>query len=257
MVRWLWTVLATATMAGCGITDDERDAIGAFARATGDLTLSSEGALVRMREETVAHSRAILKAGNPHDAPINARDLDRALDPEDVAARLLALRALTRYAALLESLASDDRLGAQGAELGAVLGAVAGLDPEALAALASYLSGAWSEASRERALREVIGLADPIVAALCEHLERDLDAGGGGFASQLLVARSDAIAAGIEGVSLDDPALAALLEGVRALRETHRSLAESGGAWTWEDVEAFVVRVHEGVALVEVVTGAQ
>lgn len=298
MNRWIgvWVLLATVLAGGCGMTAQERATIGAFAQATRTLGETSSGAFVMMREDTIALSGAVLELGNPVSAPITPEDLDRALDPEDVAARVLAMRALTEYGTLLEALASgtiDERarraaLGLAGSFETLDERGVVALDEGKREALTGILAGIASgavEAHAAGAVREVVPATAPVIERLSDLLIAEFDEGGAGFASQVLVARSDAIAAArvvessLESLA-DDPASAPLRgrlasiyeraseagarvgssgalvrEAATALRDANEALrisSEADGALAIDGLESLVIRVHELVGMVEV-----
>ncbi len=257
---WISMVITTtALLAGCGVTAQERLAVSRFARATEKLSGAVGEALVGLRERTIADTRGVLDAGNPRGAALWLDDLDRALDAEDVAARLLALRALAMYASLLEALAADDDADAIASDLATTLGLIGVSEPGVLAAgaLLDHLRSISDSSRRGGAMRAVIGASDPVVEALSRLIEHDLDPAGLGFASQALIARSDAVAAGV-GEMTDDPSLVALVEAVRSMRTAHHAMsasADRGGSLSLDAIEEFVLKTQEAVALATVVAG--
>jgi hypothetical protein len=293
----VWALVVTLFVGGCGLTAQERATIGAFAQATTALGDASGEAFVAMREDTIALTGSVLELGNPVGASVSPDDLDRALDPDDVAARVLATRALADYGDLLAALASGELdLRSQNAAL-SLKGSLDALHERgtidlaaekrsAIGGILSRIAGGIVEAQTASAIREVVPATAPAIDRLCDLLVADFDDGGAGFASQVLVARSDAITAARVVESqlpslADDPSTAPLRErivsvyglassagarteatgalvreAVEALRDANSNLktsVDSGGALTIDRLESLVIRVREFVALVEVV----
>lgn len=281
----LFLVLGFALGGGCSANEPQRLAAQRFASATRALSAEAERVLLQQRASTIGLSQHIVRVGDPAGLGLSLEDADRALDADDIAARVVALRTLSEYAELLDALARGEdaeRIARASADIEAGLRALAGdeADPDpkrtAIAQLVAGLAQGAASAHSYETLREAVTAGAPVVLRVAELLEADFDDAGTGVRAMALLATRDGrvtlglaqfqAAAGDQLYAFESdlsqaqewagPASERVRTAIAACVAAHAELVEvveAGGPTAPEEIVAYAARVRELVALAEII----
>lgn len=101
ITRVLFCLVLVVVVSGCGLTIQQKAALGQFATATRDLSVAAQAEFQKSRQDVVDMNRLRLELG---DANADVTKLDSLLTLDRTRDRIVALQALEDYAGLLNKL---------------------------------------------------------------------------------------------------------------------------------------------------------
>jgi hypothetical protein len=176
------SIVMILLLPGCGLTGSQQEASARFARASADLGAFTAREFSGFRELTIEMNTRDIAL----DGEAKLTDLDEALDPEDLSARIGAATALSSYGRLLLALVEET----QEAELKAASNnfvdsfkRVSGkkLDDsqyEALGTLVQEIGGMVVAHKKAKAVKRIVQAAEPDVDKICDLLIQDFSPTG-------------------------------------------------------------------------------
>lgn len=180
IARVLFCLVLVVVVSGCGLTIQQKAALGQFATATRDLSVAAQAEFQKSRQDVVDMNRLRLELG---DANADVTKLDSLLTLDRTRDRIVALQALEDYAGLLNKLvgtvSEGELLEASNTFVGN-LKQVKGiqltdLEAEGIGKAVAAVGGLYVEYKRAAAVRQVVETAHTPVLAVIDLVKKDFD----------------------------------------------------------------------------------
>lgn len=181
VIASLWT----ATLSGCALSSQQRQAISQFASASSEIGQFTAAQLPALRQVSIDLNKHSIALGGS----ASISDLDEAFDPEDIFARVAAAEALSSYGEMLQALVEDT----QGQALQEASRTFVSrfkhlpgtrLSDEQLEGVARLVEGIgnfWVERKKAQVLKVVVHQARPDIEIICDRLISDFTRTGLGL----------------------------------------------------------------------------
>ncbi len=178
--------LAIFLLVSCGLTASQRKALKEFSSATASIGEVTSAELVRMRNEIIQMNVHRLRITEVKDMKLpDDKDLDKALDVEDVVERVRAAEVLQTYGELLLSLAEDtqqEELSAAADRFVQNVKGLPGVDRkltqeqlDGIGKVVKTVGGLIVEHMKAKAIKLIVRDTSGQVEHLCDLLEADFD----------------------------------------------------------------------------------
>lgn len=225
------TLVTSATtvllfVAGCGLTVQQRMAVGQFGSATSDFASLTRSEFIQSRQDVIGMNRFRVLLGDD-----SVKSLDSHFTPERLKPRLQALDALSSYGDLLQTLlntssTADLVSSADGfiTSLNKIQGVnISETDGELLGKIVSFGGSFFIEYKRSQAMKKTVEFAHPHIVKIIALVESDFDPNNDLWNAGYRHTRLD-----LEGAIADVPPLAANdLAGTQVLRSAKLTADEN------------------------------
>jgi hypothetical protein len=243
------TVIALLLLvAGCGMTVQQRMAVGQFGSATTEFASLTRSEFIQSRQDVIEMNRYRILLGDD-----SVKSLDEHFTPERLQPRFQALDALSRYGDLLQSLlttssSADLRSSADGfvSSLNEIQGVnISEADGEMLGKVVSFGGSFFVEYKRAQAMKKTVEFAHRYVMKTIALVENDFDPNNDLWNAGYRHTRIE-----LEGAIADVPPLATNdLAGEQVLRAA--KLAAGEGQGRFDEVSKRILEVAKKLSQAE------
>ena len=211
-------------IAGCGLTQYQKEGISSFGRAASALGETSSEQFVTFRNDTIRMNKMRLALegkklspvtpdGKPADRDYFQRDLnfDSGLDPDNIKTRINAANLLSTYGDLLVAFSEEthekdlrDASDKFAASLKSFPDNPLPKDEiEGLGKLVQMAGSAWIEMKKKRVIKEIVPKVSPLIQRICDNLEKDFDIKKKGVANNVFLVQDRLASESIDGLKKD------------------------------------------------------
>ncbi len=180
MSRRVFAIAGLILLAGCGLTNQQRDAATRLGNASEQIGDAASDEFLKLRDTAIAMNKIDVEIGGSRDY----KELDKNFDAKTIAVRVQAAQALASYGKLLTALVTAteaDQLKTAANDFVSSVKGISGkkLSDSQLEALGSIVQeiGSWIvECKKAKALEKIVPEAAPQVDQLCDLLIEDFSA---------------------------------------------------------------------------------
>jgi hypothetical protein len=226
---------AFTTLAGCGLSQVQKDAISQFSQTSSAFGKNVSNQLTDARDAVIDARKRVLIL-NPSKLQ-NRDDLEGTLTPKNVSARVRAAEALQSYGELLEAIVEDTQKQELEDASKTFTTSLRGLDPDsnklsddqltAIGGVVQDIGGLFVEYKKEKALKELIPATHDQVKTVAELFKQEFKTDGP-FAlyvngtSALLVSSTDPLLDHPQGTVADRTMVAeSFAQGIQLRQKTN------------------------------------